>query len=193
MTRSTNRKASGTARGKMIEAFWRCLGKTSYDKLTVAQIVREAGLNRNSFYYHFEDIDSMSRSVVAEVLDRDFLRKAFALLHDRSAPLDFSPGGDIDLRIERMCLIASDRSSVALQKMLRDAMTEIWCDTLGIDIEKLSNDDRLIFEFNLGGILSLLAYRANTSRDFALNDVMLSDFGKSIMASLESIAKSPVD
>ena len=64
----------------MIEAFWRCLGKTSYDKLTVAQIVREAGLNRNSFYYHFEDIDSMSRSVVAEVLDRDFLRKAFALL-----------------------------------------------------------------------------------------------------------------
>lgn len=193
MTRSTNRKAGGTAREKMIEAFWQCLGRTSYDKLTVAQIVREAGLNRNSFYYHFEDIDSMSRSVVTEALDRDFLRKAFALLHDRSTPLDFSPGGDIDLRIERMCLIASDRSSVALQKMLRDAMTEIWCETLGIEIEKLSNGDRLVFEFNLGGILALLAYRANTSEDFAFNDVMLSDFGKGIMASLESIAKSPVD
>ncbi len=187
MTRTVNRSTAGGAREKIVEAFWILIAKVPYDKITVAQIVREAGLNRNSFYYHFEDIDSMSRIAVAEVLDHEFLSMAFAQLHGQNVKLDFSSESDIAQRIDRMCLIASDNSSVTLRNMLRESMIEVWCDTLSINKVALSVKDRLALEFNLGGILALLAYRANALEEFSLDGILDSDLGQSIMANLENI------
>lgn len=189
MARPTRKTKDGTARKRMSEAFWTCMGEEPYDKLTVARIVREAGVNRNSFYYHFEDIDSMARTVVVELLDKDFLKRVLARFHGQDTLLDTSPNSDLSTRLDRMCLIASDNSSVALQKILRDAMSEIWCDTFGITLETLTLPDRLAFEYNLGGIFSLLAYRANASNNFMIEDVASADFAKNIMESMEVISK----
>ena len=38
------------------EAFMTLLNKKPFDKITVKEIVEECGINRNTFYYHYEDI-----------------------------------------------------------------------------------------------------------------------------------------
>ncbi len=38
------------------EAFMRLLNRKPLDKITVKEIVEECGINRNTFYYHYDDI-----------------------------------------------------------------------------------------------------------------------------------------
>ena len=40
----------------IIDAFIELIGERPFDKITVKDIVTRCGVNRNTFYYYFEDI-----------------------------------------------------------------------------------------------------------------------------------------
>ncbi|HBJ10863.1 MAG TPA: TetR family transcriptional regulator, partial [Ruminococcaceae bacterium] len=40
----------------IIDAFTELIGERPFDKITVKDIVTRCGVNRNTFYYYFEDI-----------------------------------------------------------------------------------------------------------------------------------------
>ena len=43
----------------LTDTFWRLLEEKPYSKITVNDIVNRCGVNRNTFYYHFQDIPSL--------------------------------------------------------------------------------------------------------------------------------------
>ena len=51
-------------------AFVSLLNRTPLNKITVRSIVEECGINRNSFYYHFQDIPSLLEEIVRDRIDR---------------------------------------------------------------------------------------------------------------------------
>lgn len=51
------------------EAFMRLLNKKPFDKITVKEIVEECGINRNTFYYHYEDIYALLQSVLDDEVE----------------------------------------------------------------------------------------------------------------------------
>lgn len=61
--------ASFTRRAIM-EAFLKLLEERPLSKITVKDIVEECGINRNTFYYHFEDIPALVEAIVREMVDR---------------------------------------------------------------------------------------------------------------------------
>ena len=50
----------------MMAAFLKLLENRSMDKITVKDIIEEVGVNRNTFYYHFEDIYDLIDSIFHE-------------------------------------------------------------------------------------------------------------------------------
>lgn len=55
---------------KAIEAsFLKLLNERPLSKITVKDIVTDCGINRNSFYYHFEDIPTLMKSIMSEAFD----------------------------------------------------------------------------------------------------------------------------
>ena len=52
------------------QAFIRLLGEKPLSKITVQDIVDECGVNRNSFYYHFQDIPALTEEIIIEQTDR---------------------------------------------------------------------------------------------------------------------------
>lgn len=48
------------------EAFVRLLEQQPVNKITVKDIVTECGINRNTFYYHFQDIPSLMEQIVED-------------------------------------------------------------------------------------------------------------------------------
>ena len=50
-------------------AFFKLLNEHPINKITIKDIVDECGINRNSFYYHFEDIPTLMRESMKEILD----------------------------------------------------------------------------------------------------------------------------
>lgn len=56
---------------KAIEAsFLKLLNERPLSKITVKDIVEDCGINRNSFYYHFEDLPSLIKSWMKGSIDR---------------------------------------------------------------------------------------------------------------------------
>ena len=48
----------------IIDAFWQLLEEKPFNKITVQNIVERCHLNRNTFYYHFQDIPNLAEYTV---------------------------------------------------------------------------------------------------------------------------------
>ena len=48
------------------ESFWKLLNEQPLTQISVRKIVEECGINRNSFYYHFQDIPSLIEEIVMD-------------------------------------------------------------------------------------------------------------------------------
>lgn len=56
---------------KAIKAtFIKLLNEKPLSQITVKDIVKECGINRNSFYYHFQDIPTLIEGIIIEEADR---------------------------------------------------------------------------------------------------------------------------
>ena len=57
------------AKREIKRSFLRLLSEESISQITVKEIVEDCGVNRNSFYYHFQDIPSLLEEIVVEIAD----------------------------------------------------------------------------------------------------------------------------
>jgi len=57
-------------RNAIMESVLRLLEVRPLNKITVKDIVDECGINRNTFYYHFEDISSLIEAIIIDEVDR---------------------------------------------------------------------------------------------------------------------------
>lgn len=57
-------------RTAIMESVLRLLEERPLNKITVKDIVDECGINRNTFYYHFEDISSLIEAIIISEVDR---------------------------------------------------------------------------------------------------------------------------
>ena len=57
-------------RKAIMEVVLRLLEERPLNKITVKDIVDECGINRNTFYYHFEDISSLIDAIIIDEVDR---------------------------------------------------------------------------------------------------------------------------
>lgn len=57
-------------RKKMImDTFWELLQEKTYNKITVKLIVERCGVNRNTFYYYFQDIPALAEEILNNHID----------------------------------------------------------------------------------------------------------------------------
>ena len=47
-------------------SFWKLLNQQPLSQISVRTIVEDCGINRNSFYYHFQDIPSMIEEMIMD-------------------------------------------------------------------------------------------------------------------------------
>lgn len=57
-------------RRAIMESFWHLLEQRPLGKISVKDIVEACGINRNTFYYHFQDIPDLIEAIVREEADR---------------------------------------------------------------------------------------------------------------------------
>ena len=165
-----------TARERLDEAFWACLAEKPFDKITVADVTKRASVNRNTFYYHYEDMNDLARKVAQETaLEPDMVTHVLAHMFQGggSEVLEHIP--EADRRAECIYLLAGKNSNEELRQMLRDALIDVWSRAFDVDFAALDLEGQLAIEFVLGGIMALIAYRADSGIDFSLRD--LYDYG----------------
>lgn len=63
-------------RKAIMEAFFQLLDERPLNKVTIKDIVETCGVNRNTFYYHFQDIPALIEAIVKE--EADLIVKKYA-------------------------------------------------------------------------------------------------------------------
>ena len=54
----------------LINSFLELLEENEYDKITVTRLVEDCGVSRQTFYYHFEDIEQMINWAIKNEIDK---------------------------------------------------------------------------------------------------------------------------
>jgi AcrR family transcriptional regulator len=157
MARPKYERDEQTARDRIVEAFWRMVEDGPYDKVSVRGLVRESGVNKNTFYYHFEGIDDLARQATRDALEPELLLEMLSMMQGGAMPARIqSPG--FAKRLERVRAIARAKGTPELQDKLKQAIADVWSTALGFVPADLGESQRIALEFALGGIISVLAH-----------------------------------
>ena len=63
-------KMSGFTKEIIIRTLFELLNEKPLAKITVKDIVERCGVNRNTFYYHYEDINDLSKSFLDDLKEK---------------------------------------------------------------------------------------------------------------------------
>lgn len=171
MARPKYHEGDDTARDKLEAAFWDALGETAYEDISVVGLCKAAGVNKNTFYYHFHDIDELARSAAESIIETRYIYTAIEAVRGNARVLGDLPEEEIAARLDRVCLLADDKAPAQLRRMLHDAVLGLWETELGVNVASLDLRDRISLEFVLAGFLGVFAFRNRTGSNFVFKDV----------------------
>lgn len=161
-----------TARERLEATFWSMLAEESYQNLSVVRLCQKAHVNKNTFYYHFDNIGDLATCATDSLLEPQFVFAVFEAMQQNTQIPDCISMQEFDKRLNRLCLLADEKASPQLRSMLRDAIVRSWSTKLEIDIAGLDLPDRASFEFLIGGLMGLLAFRAREGNRISFSDVL---------------------
>ena len=52
----------------IMSSFWKLLNDRPLNQITIKDIVEDCGINRNSFYYHYQDLPSLIEEIVEDLI-----------------------------------------------------------------------------------------------------------------------------
>lgn len=193
MGRPRYERGAVDARGKLAGAFWELLAERPFDEVSVLDVVRRAGVNKNTFYYHFANIDEMAADIVGESLDTG----AFARMVESIDAFRPDGVGRDDARLnqtfERLGLIAGNHSSPMLRDLLKEAISRAWCDRYGINLNAATPEDQVSFEFILGGVLAVIGMRPSSTSGVTFRKILSFGLREEALPRLHAIAQRTQD
>jgi AcrR family transcriptional regulator len=167
------------AKERLENAFWELLADRDYRKITVTDVVREAGVNRNSFYYHFSGLPELADSAILhEVEAVPFTRSDLGdnpkeQWREHIGVMLSNP--DQRRRLDRMSLLAGPHSTLELTESLRDFGRLQIISMLQRDPEQLDLKTDLVIDFTVGGLLQVLRRWPELSDTIEIKDLMKED------------------
>ena len=187
--RPRKRDPEGYAVNKIEIAFWELLEKHDFSDLTMQTLAREAGVNRNTLYYHYANLKEVAEAAFGNALPEDMAMRFLSILltgpegiTDNWEPMDMSG------RIQRIHLFARSNSPL-LRSLLKNTLLDRWFMKLGIREEELTPVDRLQLEYILNGFIGILGSREVADDPHILSSFPNSPAGKAAIETMIRLTK----
>ncbi len=161
MARPAYRGDQPTARERLREAFWELLEREGYGRITVKAVAAAAGVNPNTFYYHYSSMEDLAK----DALDAEKLSEIPEAIRDSARPgsvplqdaLSYVAVGGRWRRIR--LFVSSD--SVVLRGLFYETFEGFWLSLMGVSRQDLSEEDALDLTFMLNGAMGVIALQGD--------------------------------
>lgn len=176
---------------KIENAFWKLLETEKYAEITVLRICQESGVNRNSFYYHYKDIDDLAETAFKRNASADvsgsLLAALLSSLSEQGAQQkpDFDP---VILPRSRKIILCASSESVFLNRLVRDLLKQTWFEELSIDEDLLTVIDKLQIEFIFTGLTTVLGRPEIKESPYLMSELSQTETGKAAIAAIKNIS-----
>jgi len=178
------------APAKIEEAFFHLLEEEGYTNITVTRLSQEAGTNRNSFYYHYQDIEDLARRAFlhnAEAADTGTFLTTLLSFRNAGRDIAGTASPHVVERAKRIMLYAGSDSAF-LTRMVYDLLKKIWLSELSIREERLSPAEKLQIHFIFSGLVAALGSKEVRESPRLMASLAGTDLGAAAIAALKSIA-----
>ncbi len=193
MARPRKSEHSKLATVKIENAFWKLLETEKYSDITVLRISQESGVNRNSFYYHYKDMDDLAyqafKNNAQNEASRMLISKLLSLLQAEDGKSEPSPDISILPHSKRIMLCARS-DSPHLNQLVSEFLKEIWLDSFSIKEELLTLEEKLQINFIFAGVIATLGSQEIKDSPFLMLNLARSELGKPILSTMTKIALS---
>ncbi|MDY5785058.1 TetR/AcrR family transcriptional regulator [Corynebacterium sp.] len=163
-------------RGELHEAFWRLLTQHPDKRISVAALTAEAGCNRGTFYYHFQDLEDFYDDVLTEVINETtsatmvgFISGTLTVETAMTRIVDLEPA------VTQIGTLLNSSVSGHFRPRISETIALNWHRKLGINPSQ-AGPQRAVMEFTLGGILSMWAWRARQDPPLPLESLAQPEF-----------------
>ncbi|MEE1296338.1 MAG: TetR/AcrR family transcriptional regulator [Bifidobacterium sp.] len=170
------------AKERLENSFWTLLQDQDFAKITVTEIVHDAEVNRNSFYYHFSGLSELADSAIMHEVERMPAMGLLSLDHEPEVAWRRYAGQLLNdpeqrMRLDRLALLTGEHGAPELTDSLHDFMELNLMSLLGLDPEHLPAKTRMMLDFLVGGMLSVLHEWPELSLTLSAEDFMSEDIG----------------
>ncbi|MBQ7479127.1 MAG: TetR/AcrR family transcriptional regulator [Selenomonadaceae bacterium] len=173
------------------KAFWQLLETEDYSNITVLRISQESGTNRNSFYYHYRNIDDLAHKAFMRNANNDVSKALIAALmshscngNEQSAPI-IAPAV---LQHSKRIMLCARSNSPYLNHLVHDLLQKIWFDAMSIKEELLSAEEKVQVRFVFAGLVAVLGSQEIKDCPLLMSSLSQTEIGKAFIAALERIA-----
>ena len=157
MGRPSKNQQGPSAKERIEQAFWGLLEEKPFHSITVKDLVKHAGVNRNTFYYHFESTEGLAVELVRSNIPIEFF--GIMLNAFRGGNFDISAASaipDLEQRFHRIRLILKN-GEPRLMEFGRKEVISFFVREMRLDEKEMSEFDCGKLDFIWGGITRLLA------------------------------------
>lgn len=183
------RRGEGVPANKRLEnAFWDMFAEMSFDDITVSSISKRAEVNHNTFYYYFDNLDSMASQMIEQNLISDMPLLVLSGFSTGTFDLDqIMASQDARQKFQRICILAGPNSASWMRDKLMDAVYNLWMKSIGINTFDLTRDEKIIFTFAIGGLLAVLGEHAQSGDPSELKIILESDLGRGLISTIANL------
>ena len=178
---------------KMESAFWSLLKTKGYGYITVSGIVRESRVNRNSFYYHYRDIDDLAYIAFKNTMESEAAGKLISALlaaFQSKAGESFVSFDQSVLSCSERVILCAGSGSEYLTRLVTNFLKKVWFDAFSIHEERLSAEEKLQVNFIFAGLVAILGSQEIKESPSSMSILSQTDIGKAIISILQKIAAS---
>jgi len=189
MSRPRKDDPQSAATARIEAAFWQLLEEVGYPEITVRRVTQLAGVNRNSFYYHYDSMEGLAREAfMGNAADaRSLISRLIAGFRDDSTRLA-QPAGSTLEHAKRVMLCARSESPF-LKSLVNNMLRDVWLGELGIEQNLLSKEDRAQVEFIFAGLVAVLGGAEASESPLVMARLADSRIGRASLAALQDMAK----
>lgn len=174
---------------KIENAFWSLLETERYSDITVLRVSQEARINRNSFYYHYQDINDLAYKAFVRNADNEVTRTLIAALLST-----FQEGHSalvFDMSIlphTKRIMLCAGSDSPYLNQLVSNHLKAICFDSLSIKEELLSGDERMQIRFISAGMVAILGSQEMKDNPLSMSVLSQTEIGKAMISTMKRIS-----
>lgn len=180
---------SPPATRKIEESFWRLLSDEGYDNITILRLTQDTGLNRNTIYYHYDNVEDIARKAVEHLMDSETVSTFISQLLSGEKDLGSNP--QFVPRIQKLLLLA-ESDSPFLQSFVKATLLQTWFHCFCIDASKLSASDWMVLDFISSGITSILGSKIFPDHPEIISLFPTTEIGKAALHTLQKLSQPDI-
>ena len=154
---------------KLLDSFWKLYSKKSIDKITIGQIVTDAGYNRSTFYEYFTDIYDVLNQLEDSLIN--YIKENIANNFSNDKDMINQIAKLYDSKGQYISTLISKNGNIEFNNKLKNALKTIILKEFNIVEEDFRIS--LILEFAVSSIISTITYWYNNGQPIPSEELVI--------------------